>query len=449
MAALPKASSLFSRFAIAISGLALGAALLLFLVTSQVVTAASDAELARSVDTEIAALADIYVSGGQGELMTRIRDRLTFMQDGPDRIYYLLTDAAGRRIVGNMSRWPILSAENSQRGFVLLDGNTPVFARSTLLAPDLRLVAAREFGSRTVLLKRLQTAFIIAAAAILAAAFLTAWVSTKRLRRRVEQINAAFVAIEEGELKHHIPGITTDDEFGLLARHADRLCGRLATLIAAQREVTDQVAHEIRTPLMHVENRLLKLIDRSVDPVQAALLVEARTETRAISNMLNSLLDIAANNARRGDRTGFERFDLSEIATHVVELYADSAEDHKLDLRAVITPGVSMAGDAMQITRLLSNLLDNAFKYVPSGGGIVLKVQPGPIIVVQDNGPGVAEALRTRIFDRFQRAHDGIANGHGLGLTLATAIAGRHGLSIRCEDAGPGAAFIVEKEKQL
>ena len=448
MKILPKASSLFSRFTIAISGLALGTTVLLFLVTSQVVTRADDAELARSVDSEIAALADIYVSGGEEELATRIRDRLAVLQESPDRAYYLLTDAAGRRMVGNMSRWPRLSAENSQRGFVLLEGNTPVFARSTQLAPNLRLVAAREYGSRTVLLARLRTAFMIAAGAILAAAFLIAWLSAKQLRRRVEHVNAAFVAIEEGEYNQDIPGIATDDEFGMLARHADRLRERLASLIAAQREVTDHVAHEIRTPLMHVENRLLKLIDRSVDPVQAAMLVEARAETRGISNLLNSLLDIAANNARRGDRAGFEQFDLSALAAHVAELYADSAEDQGLDLQKVIAPGVLMPGDTMQMTRLLSNLLDNAFKYVPSGGRVTLSIQPGPVIVLQDDGPGVPEALRNLIFDRFQRAHDQTSKGHGLGLTLAQAIARRHGLSIRCEDAAPGAAFILEPEKQ-
>jgi signal transduction histidine kinase len=96
----------------------------------------------------------------------------------------------------------------------------------------------------------------------------------------------------------------------------------------------------------------------------------------------------------------------------------------------------------MQLTRLLSNLLDNAFKYVGSGGRIDLIVEQGPRILVRDNGPGVPEGMRERIFERFQRG-GGYGNGHGLGLSLVRAIAGRHGLSIRCNDADPGAEFVL------
>jgi signal transduction histidine kinase len=440
---LPR-SSLFTRFALAVAGLAVGATILLYFVTMQIVVRAGDAELSRAVDTEIAALADVHATGGQRELAARIADRLALLPDGPDRVHYMLADATGTRVVGDIARWPLLSAENSQASFVTLFDGTPVFARATQLAPNLRLVAAREYGGRQALLRRLRFAFLVTGIAILAAALATAWAAARRLRMRVESVNRAFVAIEEGDLNRPIPDAAASDEFGMLARHANRLRDRLAALIAAQRDITDHVAHEIRTPLMHVENRLLKLIDRSVDPAQIEMLVGARAETRDISNLLNSLLDIAASRARRGDRTGFAPIDLSGIAREIVDLYADSADDQGLTLHATIPAGVEMTGDAMQIRRLLSNLLDNAFKYVPRGGRITLTLWPGPRIVVEDNGPGVVEALRERIFDRFQRAHDGSRNGHGLGLTLARAIAERHGLTIRCDDAGPGAAFILE-----
>lgn len=440
-------SSLFTRFALAVAGLALGATLLLYLVTTQVVRRASDADLSRAVDTEIAALADIYVTGGRRELVSRIDDRLALLPNGRDRAHYIVTDAAGRRITGDIARWPLLSEENSQSAFVSLSDNTPVFARSTQLARDVKLVVAREYGGREALLLRLRFAFLIAGMFILAAALATAWIAARRLRLRVENVNAAFEAIEEGDLDRPIPGGEVSDEFGLLARNANRLRDRLAQLIAAQRDITDHVAHEIRTPLMHVENGLLKLINRSADPIDIAMLVEARAETRGIGDLLNSLLDIATSRARRGDRSGFEQIDLSRIVTDMVELYRDSADELGLALQSVITPGVEMPGDAMQITRLLSNLLDNAFKYVPSGGTITLSVAPGPRIVVRDDGPGIPEMLRTQIFDRFQRAHDGSWKGHGLGLTLSRAIAERHGLKIFCEPADPGASFVLEPEE--
>ncbi len=446
-ATLPRARvSLVARSALAIAGLSLAATLLLYLATLWVVRAESDAALQRGVDVEIAALADIHATGGRGELARRIADRLALRAEGADQTHYLLAGPGGERIAGDIAHWPLLSAENSQAGFVTLDDGTPVFARATQLSPELRIVAAREYGGRTALVGRVRIAFAVAGAAILLASLALAWFAASRLRRRVDAVNAAFRAIEMGELHRAIPGARRADELGELAGHANRLVGRLAALVESQRDVTDQVAHEVRTPLSHLDTRLLRLIEKSVDPAQVEALGEARKEARGIAELLDSLLDIASSEARRGDRTGFERVDLSQLAEDVAELYADSADEFGLALVPAITPGVTMMGDAMQLVRLLSNLLDNAFKYVGHGGRIELIVDQGPRILVRDNGPGVAEAMRERIFERFQRGQDGGGNGHGLGLALVRAIAARHGLSIRCRDAAPGAEFVLEPE---
>ena len=218
-------------------------------------------------------------------------------------------------------------------------------------------------------------------------------------------------------------------------------------MIQAQRDVTDQVAHEIRTPLVHLDTHLLRLIERSVDPALTTSLGQLRQEARGIAELLDSLLDIAASEARRGDRTGLEQVDLSQIAADLADLYADSASDLGIDFRPRIVPGVTIAGDAMQLTRALSNLLDNAFKYAGAGARVELVVEPGPHIVVRDNGPGVPEALRERIFERFERGADS-GKGHGLGLALVRAIAARHALRVRCRDAAPGAEFVIEAEER-
>jgi signal transduction histidine kinase len=435
-------TSLVTRWALAVAALALAAILLLYLVTIWVVESESDAALRRSVDVEIAALADIHATGGQRELVARIGDRLALRTEGGDRARYLVADASGNRIAGDIAHWPTLSAENSEARFIELDDGTPVFARATQLSPALRIVAARAYGGRTALIARIRLAFAAAGVLILLAAIGLAWIAATRLRRRVDSVNDAFRAIEQGELHRSIPDAERPDELGELAEHANHLVARLAALIEAQREVTDQVAHEIRTPLAHLDGRLLRLIDHSVDPVLVEALGDARRETRGIAELLDSLLDIAASEARIGDRTGFERVDLSALAEDVADLYAESAQEFGLDLRTAIAPDVTIMGDAMQLTRLLSNLLDNAFKYVGSGGRIDLIVEQGPRILVRDNGPGVPEGMRERIFERFQRG-GGYGNGHGLGLSLVRAIAGRHGLSIRCNDADPGAEFVL------
>lgn len=441
------AASIATGLALAVAGVAIGATLLLYAATIWVVRSESDAALARGVDTEIAALADIHATGGETELLARIRDRLDLRSEGIDQTHYLVADASGARIGGDIARWPLLSAENSQAGFVTLADGTAVFARATQLAPNLRIVAAREYGSRTALLARIGRAFLLAGALIVAAALAIGRTAAVRLRRRVDGANAAFRAVEEGELDRRVPDAASRDELGELARHANSLIARLGALIAAQRDVTDQVAHEIRTPLAHLDTRLLRLIEKSVDPAQIETLAEARAETRAIAELLDSLLDIAASEARRGDRSGFARVDLSALAASVAELFEDSADEAGLVLATRIEPDVSIDGDAMQLTRLLSNLLDNAFKFVGAGGRIELEVAPGPSITVRDNGPGVPEALREQIFERFHRGH-GSGKGHGLGLALVRAIARRHGLEIVCRDAAPGAEFVLTPEER-
>jgi signal transduction histidine kinase len=425
--------------------LSLAATGLLYAATIWVVRSESDAALARRVDTELAALADIYATGGQRELVSRIGDRLAFRAAGTDQAHYLVADGGGKRVVGDISRWPLLSAESSQAGFVTLDGGVPVYARATRLAPGLRLVAALEYGGRSRLLARVSLAFALAGLTILIAALLLAWTAAARLRRRVEGINAAFRAIETGDFDHPVPDAGGADELGELAAHARDLVTRLAEVIRAQRDVTDQVAHEVRTPLMHLDRELLRLIERSVDPALTASLAEARAEARGIAALLDSLLDIASSEARRGDRSGFEPVDLSALAANLAELYEDSAADLGLGFRPQIAPAVWVEGDAMQLSRLLSNLLDNAFKYAGSGATVALIVEPGPRIIVRDDGPGVPEAMRDRIFDRFERCA-GSGDGHGLGLALVRAIARRHGLAVSCRDADPGAEFVIEPE---
>ncbi|MES2988826.1 MAG: HAMP domain-containing sensor histidine kinase [Pseudomonadota bacterium] len=433
---------------LAVAALALAATALLYAVTAGVIRSETEAALRATVDTDIAALADIHATGGQSELIARMRDRLAMRADGPDQPHYLLADQSGSPIAGNIARWPMLSAENSQAGFVTLSDGAPVFARATQLAPNLRLVAAREYGGRSALLEHVRTAFLVAGAGVLAAALLLGWFAALRLRRRVDTLNTGLRAIEAGDLQHRLIGKDARDELGELAVHVEQLVARLAAVVQAQRDVTDQVAHEIRTPLMHLDTHLLRLIERSVDPVLTAALGQVRQDSRRIADLLDSLLDIAASEAGRGDRRGFESVDLSEIAGSLADLYADSAADLGLDLQTEIVPGVTLTGDAMQLTRALSNLLDNAFKYAGAGARVTLIVAPGPRVIVRDNGPGVPEAFRERVFGRFERGI-GAGEGHGLGLALVRAIVARHGLQISCRDASPGAEFLIEPEGTL
>lgn len=446
-------TSIVARTAFAVGLFAALAMAVLYGVTREVVRRESDEELSRSVDIDIAAFADIHATGGRAELVARMKDRLALSSADGSRAHYLLADTHGARLAGDIERWPLLSAENSQAGFVTLAGGTPVFARATQLDPDLRIVAAREYGERGELVRRIAVAFAVAGLAVVLAAAALAWSVASRLRVRIAAMNAAFDTVEHGDLRGHVPGAERADELGELALHANQLIDRLGAVLLAQREVTDQVAHEVRTPLAHLDGRLLRLIDGAVDPALVASLGAARHEARRIGDLLDSLLDIAASEARRGDRQAYARIDLSQIAENLADLYVDSATELGLVFTTAITPGVTMNGEGMQITRAISNLLDNAFKYAGAGARVCLSVEPGPRIAVRDDGRGVAEDMRERIFERFQRGQGergaaGEKGGHGLGLALVRAIARQHGLEVTCRDARPGAEFVIERETE-
>lgn len=436
--------SLFARITALSVLIALMATALLYVAARWVVTDQSDATLSRIVDTDLAGLVDIHASGGTAELRKRLDDRLALAAESQDPAHYLLADLAGKRLAGDIARWPDLAAENSQAGYVRLAGGPEVFARATLLDPQTKLLVAREYGERDALLLRIGAAFAAAGSLIIVLTVAAGLSATMTLRRRVRAANAA---LQGGAINAYPKADSNErDELEMLSQHVHRVIMRQAELIEAHRTVSDQTAHELRTPLMHLDMQLLAAIDRALDPALLELLARARKQIRVIIRLLESLLDIAANEARRGDSRNMESTNLSDMAHSLADLFADSAADLGLSLRCDITADVVIECDVMQMNRLLSNLLDNALKYVPAGGTVVLSVRPGPVITVSDDGPGIPPDQRTAIFERFQRGRSQRAEGHGLGLALVRAIAERHGLRVRCEDAGPGAIFIISRE---
>ncbi|WP_114952357.1 sensor histidine kinase [Sphingosinicella terrae] len=443
------ARSLYGRLTAAIALVALAATLALALAAELAIRDARDGNLARMVDTDLAGLADIYASGGREELAARIRDRLALSEGGADAPHYLVADASGRPLGGDLDRWPPLSAENSEAGFVATAAGERMFARATQLGPDLRLVVGREYRSWDALAARVRNVLLLSGAVIAALIVAFGNLAASRLQRRVSGINAAYQAVERGEFDRRAPGADRSDELGQLAAHANRMLMRIEAVVRAHRDISDHVAHELRTPLMHLDNRLLRLVERAEGGETSALLASARGDIRHIIRMLDSLLDISASEARRGDTSGLEPVDLSALVTNLAELYADTASDLGIRFDTDIAPDIQLCGDPMHLSRMITNLLDNAFKFGGADGGrIRLSLSSGPRLEVADDGPGIPEDMRERIFERFQRLPAQNGHGHGLGLALARAIAARHGLALRVADAGPGAHFIVEREDQ-
>jgi len=438
--------SVFGRVTLSALLVSLLSTLALFLVVQKIVDDDGRGMLAREVDTDLAGLADIYLSSDVAELRERIADRLAMNREDGERSWYLLTDPAGRRLAGNLDRWPVIASEVSEARYITLPDGDRMFARATQLGTGARLLVGRSSYRGQALLGRLATAFAVAGAGIALLSLVAGHFAARRLRARVEVVNATFAAVRAGRIAARAPGAGTNDELAELAANTNDMLDQVERLVEAQRAVSDQTAHEIRTPLMHLDTRILKAMESTQDLSLLRTLDQSRGEIRGVVRLLDSLLDIAGTQAMRGDPRGLAEVDLSDIAESLADLYGASAEDLGIGFHARIAPCVRSRADPMQMTRLMSNLLDNAFKYVPSGGSVVLELAPGPRIVVQDNGPGIPAADRERIFERYVRLDGARGGGHGLGLALARAIAERHELSLHVEDAAPGARFVLQPE---
>jgi signal transduction histidine kinase len=437
--------SIFARLARNAILVSVVAVLLLGAVTFATVNEAMRRSLDSNTATDLAGLVDIYASGGEEELLLRLADRSEVEGIEGRQSHYMLANSRGEWLIGDIDEWPQLNAALSDRGYITLPGGFDVYARSARIGPDLDLMVAREYEEESADLRRLILIFLAAGLLVIAVVALIARLTSRKLARRVARINASFrnpPADEEAVLPD-MPKVP--DEIDELAAHSSVSLARQARLARLHKHMSDNVAHEIRTPLLHLDQRLVSALATSPEPGGAGPLTKARTDIRGITALLDSLLDIAAAEARRGDRKGLTEIDLSKLVAEIANLYEGSFEDAGLTLKTSITSSVHFEAERMQLTRMISNLLDNAIKYVPAGGTVRLELYRGPRIVVADDGPGIPPDDRERIFSRFSRSgEEGSAAGHGLGLSLARAIAERHGLELRLEESDIGACFIVE-----
>ena len=399
--------------------------------------------LLHTVDVDIAGLTDVMVQGGVEDLKRRIADRTQLAPQIEPAAYYFLADSTGHRVAGNLESLPAIDAAHSESTVVnTIDG--PMILRATRLRGNLTLAVARSLSSSATLVWRLQLVFLTVALPAIFASMGAAAIVASRFRNRVAILNTIFSQFDRGHRQARAGADGSRDELADLAGHVDLHLDRIEQLLIAQREISDNIAHELRTPLVHLDMRLIRALDRSTDEAITVELENARQDIRSIVLLFDSLLDLALAEVQAGIGGEATPFDVSELATNLAELYAASAEELGLDFATRIASGVMMRGEPMAITRMIANLLDNAFKFVPHGSSVRLTVSEGPKIMVEDNGPGIVDTERDRIFTRFHRARAS-GQGHGLGLALVRIIAARHGLSSTYEDARPGARFVINR----
>ena len=409
-----------------------------------------DRQRQQAIIADINDLKDAFSTLGLPGLLDSVVDR-----SRPDRVgngVYLLVDPQFKPLAGNLAAWP---RSPSSVGRWL---NFPVEARRFSDTGDLHAIAeALEVslpggyrllvGQNTTPQRRMQVAIIEALVwsllAMVCLGLAGGLLLSRNMIRRIELINRSAERIMRGEVKHRIPVSQANDEFDRLSENLNRMLEEIERLVGGIRAVTDNIAHDLRSPLTRLKNRLEMALAESGDPAERRAAIErAIQETDQLLATFAALLSIAdaESGARRGDVSSV---DLGEVASDVVELYQPVAEEHGLTLEMSAQGAVAVQGNRQLLLQAVANLIDNAVKYGEGGNRIQVEVaaQPeGPSISVADDGPGIPAAERGHVLERFVRLDASrTTSGSGLGLSLVAAIAQQHGATLELTDTRAGA----------
>ncbi|MEO3473226.1 HAMP domain-containing sensor histidine kinase [Roseomonas sp. CAU 1739] len=370
------------------------------------------------------------LSGARGVALS-IEARLAADRSGQE--FYLLAAPDGQRLAGNLSG---VSSERGWREGTIRqpDGtNAPVLMYAQPLPGGGALVVGRDLTAARELEQRLLTSAGWVGAAVLLLGLGGGLLIGRSVARRAAAMDIALAAVQGGDLDRRLAVRAGGDEFDRLANRINATLDRLQALMAALREVTDDIAHDLRTPLTRLRQRL----DDAARAPTAEAIEAAQGEADRLLEIFAALLRIAQVESGT-QRAGFTTVDLSAIAESVAEVYAPAAEDRGQALATEIAPGVTITGDPALLTQMLANLVENAVRHGRAGGRIGLCIA-GDGITVTDDGPGIPEAEREKVFHRFHRLDASRSTlGSGLGLALVRAVADLHGIEVALEDAAPG-----------
>ena len=305
------------------------------------------------------------------------------------------------------------------------------------LPGDLHLLVGRDVRDLDATRALIRDALAWGLALTAALALLGGWLTSAGVRRRIEAITRTSREIMAGDLSRRVPSDGSGDDFDQLAVSLNAMLARIEALMASVRQVTDNIAHDLRTPLARLRNRLDALHLTTPSPDLEAAIIEADD----LLTTFNALLRIARIESAQA-RASFAPVDLAPLAEDLGELYEPLAGERGQTLRVAVQGPAWVQGDRDLLFQALANLVDNAVKYTPPGGRIEVRVLPAEgfvLVTVSDTGPGIPPDLRARVFERFYRADvSRSAPGSGLGLSLVRAVAQLHGATISLADTSPG-----------
>ncbi|MGE5780109.1 MAG: ATP-binding protein [Hyphomicrobiales bacterium] len=411
-------------------------------------------QITQTVDAEITGLAEQYRQGG-------IR-RLVFVVDArsrrPGSSLYLVTTRAGEGLAGNVGSLATGILETpgwTETAYRRLDDPDGVehhaLVRVFQLPAGFRLLVGRDLEERERLYDIVLAAGRWSLAIVIVLGVAGGFFVTRRVLKRVDAMTETTRKIMDGDLAGRLPIAGTGDELDRLATNLNAMLERIEALMHGLKEVSDNIAHDLKTPLTRLRNRCEEALRLAEDESQYRAALESTIEeSEALIRTFNALLMIARAESGQA-RDGMTDIDAAEIARGVGELYEPLADDKGIHLKVEAPAAAPVHGNRELISQALANLVDNAIKYGAEMNGtdaeiVVTAREEGDriLLAVADSGSGIPAADRGRAVERFVRLEQSRSQpGSGLGLSLASAVARLHGGELKLEDNHPGLRTVI------
>jgi signal transduction histidine kinase len=393
-----------------------------------------------AIDSDITELEDSLRTGGHEALTAQVKERLQETPNGP--MFILLQDPEGKVIAGNI---PPSHGGEGRFDLKVPRTNSPsvaIHAHGITLPDGEYLMVGVDALPRREMHKLIVRVFGWSSAISLLLAFGGGALMSGSLLRRIETISETARDIMAGDFSKRIPVRGTGDELDHLVASLNAMLERNELAIESVRQVSTDVAHDLRTPLTRLRQRLelAQRRARSVEEWQRAA-DGCISDLDAILETFGALLRIAQIESGIPARR-FAKVDLSELLRTMIEVYQPMAEEKEQPFAADIASGLTVWGDRELLTQMIANVIENAMKHSPSGASISLVTSESAstiAVAVNDSGPGIPSEQRARVFQRFYRLESSRSTpGNGLGLSLVEAIAALHQIGIELTDNAPG-----------
>jgi signal transduction histidine kinase len=432
-------------YAIALAALLIVVGALLWFGT----VARLERDITQIIRNQAAGFANAYAERGR-EVMAINTDRRVGRDLDTDEIL-LLTDNQMKRLAGNLPAWP--REVGTQPGWYRIAierGGRPseALVDHAVMPDGAHYLVGRDLYELTALRRMFLVGVLAAAVAVLISGFVYGVLLRKAVLSRIDAIRGTTLAIVEGDLAERLPAGNYSDEFSRLTGAINGMLERIEHLVHGVRNVSNAIAHDLRTPLAELRSRLEDLTrTRPSADITFSELDEAVADIDRVIGIFNALLRLAEIDSGLR-RSGFRPVDPAAVLDDVVELYGPSAELKQIRLTQTTDPHLHVAGDPYLLAQAVGNLVDNAVKYARNGGSVTVEARHAGNgfvdLIVADDGPGIPDDEKSKVAERFYRSDVSRGTeGVGLGLSLVAAVARLHHGTFSLLDNAPGLRVVL------